>query len=153
MGLRQVLEQGLPLSVHPYQAIADQIGCNETEVIEQIRHWQDDKFIKRFGVVVKHHALGFVANAMCVWNIPDDLVDQVADQLSPRPEVTLCYQRRRQMPQWPYNLFCMIHGCDRELVKQQIAQINQQLNLKRFQHQVLFSSRQFKQQGGRYATV
>lgn len=148
--LRSLLEQGLPLVTTPYLSLAKQINANEEQILNQIKIWQQQGLIKRFGLVVKHRALGYQANAMVVWDIHNDEVDNIANQLAQRNEVSLCYRRPRQLPQWPYNLFCMIHGKCRNQVQQQIAQISQDLQLQGFNKAVLFSYKAFKQQGARY---
>jgi len=153
--LRSLIEKGMPAVAKPYQYLAEQISpepfVSEAMVIDQIIAWQDDGLIRRFGLVVKHRNLGFNANAMVVWNVPDEDVDRVATLLAGCKEVSLCYRRPRRLPDWPYNLFCMIHGTNREIVLAQIANITKALNLKDVEKDVLFSTRAFKQQGARYS--
>lgn len=148
--LRSILEQGLPHVSQPYLAIAQQIDAEEAQVISQINLWHETGLIKRFGLVVKHRKLGFTANAMVVWNIPDELVEDIAAKLSSCPEVSLCYQRPRRLPHWTYNLFCMIHGMEREIVLKQISDIVEKFSLENIDKDVLFSFKAYKQQGARY---
>jgi DNA-binding Lrp family transcriptional regulator len=148
--LRSMLEKGLPLTSHPYLSLANEINAQEKQVIEQISQWQHDGLIKRFGLVVKHRQLGYVANAMVVWDIEDSLVDEIAGHMSKRDEISLCYRRPRRLPHWPYNLFCMIHGQNRQAVEQQIADITEQLALTHIPKDVLFSQKAYKQHGARY---
>jgi DNA-binding Lrp family transcriptional regulator len=82
-------------------------------VLGRIGRWLEEGAIKRFGVVVRHHELGFRANAMLVHDIPDERVSDIGRALAEEPAVTLCYRRPRRLPDWPYNLFCMIHGRER----------------------------------------
>lgn len=150
--LRRLLEKGLPIAAKPYLELADKIDASEPQVIEQIESWQESGLIKRFGLVVKHRQLGYTANAMVVWNIPNEDVDIVAHKLSMFDEVSLCYRRPRRLPDWPYNLFCMIHGQERSTVLKQIEKITEQLGLAHIQKDVLFSYKAYKQNGARYAT-
>lgn len=147
--LRKVLQEGLPLVARPYQHIADRLDVSEQTVIDKIDQLKQQGLIKRFGMILRHHELGYTANCMVVWDIPDHCVDQVAEQLSGESCVTLCYQRPRRPGQWPYNLFCMVHGKEREHVEQQIETIVEKYELD-FAHQLLFSTRRFKQRGARY---
>jgi DNA-binding Lrp family transcriptional regulator len=110
----------------------------------------DDGIIKRFGVIVRHHELGYTANAMVVWDIPDAVVDDAATRIIRLPFITLCYRRPRRPPSWPYNLFCMIHGKDRSTVLAQIEHLRSEASVADFAHAVLFSRKQFKQRGARY---
>jgi len=150
IALRKVLERGLPISAKPYLAIAETLRVEEQQVIQQIENWQFDGLIRRYGIVVKHRQLGYVANAMVVWDIKDNDVDAIAGQLSKRKEISLCYRRPRRLPDWPYNLFCMIHGKNRDEVEQQIAEITEQLTLTHINKHILFSNKAYKQQGARY---
>ncbi len=144
------IQEGLPLVSHPYAAVAERIGMTEEQVIARIGEMQDSGIIKRLGVVVRHHELGYVANAMVVWDVPDERVDAVGELLGAQEAVTLCYQRPRRLPDWPYNLFCMIHGRSREAVLDLIERMTQELGLEDISYQVLFSGRRFKQRGARY---
>lgn len=148
--LIETLQFGLPLVEEPYRAVGQQIGHSEEDVIKRILAMQISGAIKRFGVVVRHHELGYRANAMLVWDIPDKRADELGEQLSQQDCVTLCYQRRRHLPEWPYNLFCMIHGHDRNEVQECIDDLVERFALRAIPHQVLFSTRRFKQRGARY---
>lgn len=143
------LSDGLPICPRPYAEIGKRLNISENEVIERIVNLQKLGIIKRFGVIVKHAALGYRANAMCVWQVPENQIDEIAAYLLTFPFVTLCYQRPIQ-PQWQYNLYCMIHGKDKETVIAQITQINSHKKLQHLKHQVLFSRKCFKQRGAIY---
>ncbi|HZX31098.1 MAG TPA: Lrp/AsnC family transcriptional regulator [Rhodocyclaceae bacterium] len=146
-----VLQEGLPLFIRPFALIADRIGASEGEVMGRIRQWLEEGAIKRFGVVVRHRELGYSANAMVVHDIPDGLVGAIGRALAEEPAVTLCYRRPRVLPDWPYNLFCMIHGRERAEVLNTIARLRQRLELTSYAHETLFSRTRFKQTGARYA--
>lgn len=148
--LRQRLETGLPLCPDPYRALAVECGLTEQQVLEAIHEWQGNGLIKRMGLVVRHRTLGYRANAMVVWDLPDEKVAGIGHAFAEEPFVTLCYQRPRQVPDWPYNLFCMIHGTDREQVLEQLRQLRERHGLENTDHDVLFSRKAYRQCGGRY---
>lgn len=148
--LRRRLETGLPLCARPYQALAEECGLTEEQVLEATSEWQADGLIKRMGLVVRHRTLGYRANAMVVWNLPDEEVAAIGNAFAEEPFVTLCYQRPRQLPDWPYNLFCMIHGTDRDQVLEQLRQLRERHGLENTEHDVLFSRKAYRQCGGRY---
>jgi len=148
--LIETIQFGLPLVERPYQAVGEKIGRSEAAVMEGIDAMQAAGTIKRFGVVVRHHELGYRANAMLVWDVAEDRVDELGERLSCLDCVTLCYQRQRHLPEWPYNLFCMIHGRDRGEVERCIEDITERFALRALPHQVLFSTRRFKQCGAKY---
>jgi len=144
------IQGGLPLVARPYAAIADRLGLSEATVIERLVALQAAGLIKRMGVVVRHRALGYRANAMVVWDIPDAEVERVGTLLAGETCVTLCYQRPRRLPEWRYNLFCMIHGRERDSVLRRLEQITAFHGLEKVPHTVLFSGRSFKQRGAHY---
>lgn len=149
--LIHALQGGLPLVRQPYAQVAAQLGWTEAQVLEHLAGWLRSGLLKRFGVVVRHHELGFTANAMVVHNIPDALVSQLGQQIGQHPGVTLCYRRPRVGTQWPYNLFCMLHGRERAEVERQIAQLRSTHGLQQYPFEVLFSRTRYKQQGAYYA--
>ena len=149
--LIEIIGEGLPLVQRPYTAVANRLGCSEAEVIEGIRDILSEGKLKRFGVVVRHRKLGYRANGMVVWDIPDARVAELGRCIGRYSFVTLCYQRPRRLPEWRYNLFSMIHGQDRDAVREQVKHIVSQCGLDGIEHEILFSSRCFKQRGANYA--
>lgn len=144
------IQDGLPLVQHPYAEIGAATGLAESEVLRRLERLLSQNVIKRFGIVVRHHELGFRANAMAVWNIPDEQIDAFGRCVGASGLVNLCYRRPRRPPDWPYNLFCMIHGKDRAAVLERLELLRQQCGLAEFEYEVLFSKRRFKQTGARY---
>ncbi|WP_431196651.1 AsnC family protein [Pseudomonas veronii] len=151
LDLRQCLERGLPIVTRPYEDLAEQIGAHHDQVLQQMQQWRDQGLFRRVGLVLNHRALGYVANAMLVLDVPDALVDEVGQRLGRAPGVNLCYQRPRRLPQWRYNLFCMVHGREHRAVEAQIHALLEQHLLSDLPYQLLFSTRAFKQCGGRFA--
>ncbi|MBI2308157.1 MAG: Lrp/AsnC family transcriptional regulator [Rhodocyclales bacterium] len=149
--LVMALQEGLPFFIRPFSVLAARVGCEEIEVLERINRWCREGIIKRFGVVVRHHELGYRANAMLVHDVPDDRVEAAGNALAQAEGVTLCYRRPRVLPDWPYNLFCMIHGQARDEVEARIAALRAELGLAAYPHEILFSLTRFKQTGARYA--
>ena len=148
--LKCAIQGGLPIDSRPYLRLAEMIGGSEQQVISCIEEWPQNGLIKRFGLVVKHHKLGYNANAMVVWNVSNHLVDEIGERIKQSGLVTLCYRRPRRLPDWNYNLFCMIHGKDRGQVLQQLNQLKEPCQLTDIAHDILFSYKQFKQCGGRF---
>jgi DNA-binding Lrp family transcriptional regulator len=140
------LQKGLLLVAQPFA----QLEWAETDALATLSRWSREGVIKRFGVVVRHHELGFNANAMVVWDVPDAEVSAVGRRIADSGGVSLCYRRPRFLPHWPYNLFCMIHGKNRNEVERGIATLMQSCELGEYPHSVLFSSRRFKQCGAQY---
>jgi len=144
------IQSGLPLCSHPYAELGAGIGMTETEVMQRLQRLTDNDFIKRMGVVVRHHELGYRANAMVVWDIADAKVSELGRCMGKFEFITLCYQRPRRLPDWRYNLFSMIHGRDRGEVLRHVDFVIERCALQDIAHEVLFSQRRFKQRGARY---
>ena len=145
------IQEGLPIISRPYAYIAEQLELDETEVIKRLYRLKQQGLIKRLGVIVKHKRLGYQSNAMVVFDIPNELVSQKGQQVSSLEFINLCYLRPRQGEQWPYNLFCMIHGKSRSKVLLQIEQLIVSCTMKNYAYDILFSQRCFKQRGAVYS--
>jgi len=143
------IQSGLPLTSRPFRQIAASTRLSEAAVITTLRRWLAQGVVARVGLVARHHELGYRANAMVVWNVPDQEVDAVGKCLGQFQCVTLCYRRPRRSG-WPYNLFCMVHGRDRKTVLDQIDQLVETCHVGHVPHEILFSVRRFKQTGARY---
>jgi len=143
------LEGGLSLVSQPYALLAGQAGLSEAVILSALAALIRDSVISRFGLIVRHRPLGFVANAMVVWDIPDAEADRTGECFGSQPFVTLCYRRPRRLPAWPYNLFCMIHGRERAWVLDRVEELKG-LVAPAVQSAVLFSRRCFKQHGARF---
>ena len=149
---RQVLlaiQDGLPLVPEPYREVGDRLGMSEERVMELVRSMLAEGKIKRLGAVPNHYALGIRANGMAVWDVPDGRVSEIGPRLGQMPEVTHCYRRPRHPPDWPYNLFAMVHGYTREEVLATVERIARELGLEQYPHEVVFSTRLLKKRGTR----
>ncbi len=149
--LLAALEPGLALSPRPYAALGRAAGMSEAEVLGRLRGLLDSGVIRRLGVIVRHRELGYDANAMVVWDVPEDRVGDAGRRLAELPFITLCYRRRPHPPEWPYNLYCMIHGRSREAVRELVEEATRRAGLEGRPREVLFSRRRFKQTGARYS--
>jgi DNA-binding Lrp family transcriptional regulator len=150
--LLAALQEGLPLVAQPYASLAAAAGIEEAEAIVTLSRWAGDGLIRRLGVIVRHRELGYRANAMAVWAVPDGVVRPLGLNLAQQDGVTLCYRRVTGGPRWPYNLYCMIHGRTREAVMERLEQIRAHTGLGAFPSEVLFSRTRFKQTGARYVS-
>ncbi len=145
--LLAALEDGLPIVAEPYRHLADRIGVPEAQLRARLHRLADAGIVTRFGCVVRHRALGYTANAMAVWNVPDARVADVARIFARHPGVTLCYRRPRRLPEWPFNLFCMVHAKAPAEAHAVIDDLNLTADTGLLEQAVLFSTRCFKQRG------
>lgn len=146
-------QAGLPLVPRPYDALADRLGIGAEEVKARLARMLDTGTIRRIGAVPNHYALGYTANGMSVWDVADERIDELGEMIGRLSFVTHCYRRPRRLPDWPYNLFAMVHGRSRDDVQNEIGQIAALLECE-FpgacrSRDVLFSTRILKKSGVR----
>jgi DNA-binding Lrp family transcriptional regulator len=144
-------QAGLPLVPRPYAAVADDLGVPEAQVIARLRQMLADGRIRRIGAVPNHYALGYRANAMTVWDVADQAVDELGRAVGALAFVTHCYRRPRRLPDWPYNLFAMVHGTSRAETGAKIEEIREVLGRHARASDVLYSTRILKKTGLRIA--
>ena len=145
------LQAGLPLVPKPYDDVADALDARPATVRARVCAMLADGRIRRIGAVPDHYALGWRANGMSVWDVDDDEVDALGARVGALADVTHCYRRPRRLPRWPYNLFAMVHGADRDEVAAKVATIARVLGASARRCDVLFSTRILKKTGLRIA--
>ncbi len=145
-------QAGLPFVADPYGAVAEKIGATREEVIARLARHLDAGAIRRIGLIPNHYALGVTANGMSVWDVADEAVAEVGPRIGALAFVTHCYRRPRRLPQWPYNLFAMVHGRSRDEVRAKVEEIAALIGPAARSHDVLFSTRILKKTGLRLAS-
>jgi siroheme decarboxylase len=140
-------QAGLPLVARPYDAVGAPLGVSGEQVRERLGQWLASGVVRRIGAVPNHYRLGFTANGMSVWDVDDDQVDRLGAQIGALAGVSHCYRRPRHLPDWPYNLFAMLHGCSRDEVLLQAQALRQLLGPACRAHDLLFSTAILKKTG------
>jgi len=140
-------QAGLPLTSRPFAAVAEQLGIEETEVLERFARLKNAGIVRRIAVVPNHYAVGYRANAMTVWDVPDDRIDDVGARVGALDFVSHCYRRPRHLPAWRYNLFAMVHGRDRVEAERRIVALCQAIGADAHAPDVLWSRRILKKTG------
>ena len=140
-------QAGLPLVTRPYHSIAEQLGIEPQELMQRMNRMCESGVIRRIGVVPNHYALGYKGNGMSVWNVPDEQVRELGQKIGDLDFVSHCYHRPRHLPDWPYNVFAMVHGRDRAEVEQKVKQIAELLGDANQGHAVLYSTKILKKTG------
>ena len=138
---------GLPRVSRPYDAIGAELGVPGDEVIARLRRMLESGVIRRIGAVPNHYAIGYTANGMSVWDVADEHVDELGVRVGALAFVTHCYRRPRRLPDWPYNLFAMVHSASREEVAARVADIAALLGDACRGHDILYSTAILKKTG------
>jgi DNA-binding Lrp family transcriptional regulator len=145
-GIAARLATGLALVPFPFAELAARGGSTEQDVLASIARWLENGMISRLGVIVRHHELGYASNAMVAFDIPDARAAEAGARIAAAQGVTLCARRARSLPEWPYNVYCMIHGRDDAGTIARIESLREQCALDEWPFAILFSTRRFKQQ-------
>ena len=140
-------QSGLPLVARPYEAVGAMLGVSGERVRERLGQMLAEGLIRRIGAVPNHYAIGYTANGMSVWDVPDERIDELGARVGALDFVTHAYHRPRALPGWPYNLFAMVHGSSREEVLAKVAEIRTLLGDACRAHDVLFSTEILKKTG------
>ncbi|MDD3042691.1 MAG: siroheme decarboxylase subunit beta [Methanosarcinaceae archaeon] len=144
--LLKLTQDGIPLTRSPFAGVAKELGLTEKEVVVRLQKLQEEGKIRRFGASIGHRLIGITANAMCVWNVPDERVEEVGQIMADFAEVSHCYQRPR-FPDWPYNLFTMVHSYTEAECEEVAVRVSEATGIE--EYRLLFSEREFKKTGVR----
>jgi siroheme decarboxylase len=145
--LIRATQAGLPFDSQPYARVGEAVGLNETQVIERFSRMIDKGIVRRIGVVPNHFRLGYNANGMTVWDVADEEAEKLGAWVGALDFVSHCYLRPRAPPDWPYNLFAMVHGATREEVRAKARRIADLLGPACRGSDILFSTRILKKTG------
>ncbi len=137
----KAVQEDLPLVSEPFYELSRKMGIPEPELLETLHQWIDNGWIRRFAAVLNHRRAGFVANGMIVWKCQEDSLDSAGKLLASIPEVSHCYCRP-SYPDWPYNLYAMVHGKSQEECKALAEKLAEKIGIK--EYIILFSTKEFK---------
>jgi DNA-binding Lrp family transcriptional regulator len=145
--LIKATQSGLPICRRPYDKVAETLQLPVDDVLFRLGRLLEAGVIRRIGVVPNHYRLGYTANGMSVWDVDDDAVAEVGPLIGDLDFVSHCYHRPRRLPLWPYNLFAMVHGHDRDEVAAKVEVIAKLLEPHSRRHEILYSTRILKKTG------
>lgn len=145
----RLLQGEFPLVAEPYKVLAAEIGITEEQLLARIAAMREEKKIRKMGAVLRHREVGFTANCLCVWNVPDERVDEVARRMAEHPRVSHCYDRNREAD-WKYNLYTMIHGYSREECENIAAELAAATGID--DRRMLYTKREWKKTSMKYFT-
>ena len=112
-----ILQEPLELTPRPFALPARRLGITEEKVIVELRKFLRRGVIRRFAGIVKHDRAGYRYNAMVAFEVAAGRCDGAGETLSRFSFVSHCY-RRAAYPDWPYNLYAMMHArSQKELAK------------------------------------
>lgn len=137
----------LPLLERPFDTLARAAGLTPDEFLGHISKLHADGTMRRFTATLRHQRAGFSANAMSCWIVPPDQIETAGEKACLRHEVSHCYERKTA-PQWPYNLFAMIHGKTQQGCEDVARAISQETSI--VDYALLYSIKEYKKQKIKY---
>ncbi|ADL12090.1 AsnC family transcriptional regulator [Acetohalobium arabaticum] len=144
--IREVQEE-LSLEERPYQQIAERIGISEEELLERLEVLKERGQLRRMGVILYHRRLGYSANGMGAWVVPEEKREEIGGLMAGYDEISHVYERPTY-PDWPYSLFSMIHCRNREQVERIAADISQKTGIE--DYIILYSTEELKKVSMKY---
>jgi DNA-binding Lrp family transcriptional regulator len=142
------LQGDLPDGPAPYDTLAGRVGIPVEEFLRVARELLGEGCLRKVSALINHVQAGFVANAMCVWNVPAERVDEAGNIIAGFKEVTHCYSRPAS-ESWPYAIYCMIHGLDRQECEDVATRIAKAV--RPIDYRILYSVRELKKQSLRFS--
>ena len=146
---RLILELGnnFPIESRPFAKIGERVGLSEEEVIRKVKEFIESGVIRRLSVALRQQKVGFSANAMIVWKVPSERLEEVGQLLASQPEVTHCYERK-MAADWPYNFYTVVHRQRREECLEIAQRLSEMVGIT--DYEVLFSSQELKRSNPKY---
>ncbi|MCL4426201.1 MAG: Lrp/AsnC family transcriptional regulator [Firmicutes bacterium] len=141
------LQGDLPVTAHPFAAAAREAGISEEELLDRLREFQKRGWLRRVAAILYHQRAGVTANAMAVWQVPEERVEEAGRRAAAFPQVSHCYERI-PYPQWPYNLYAMIHGFSEAECRRTAEEISRAIGIE--EPLLLFSQKEFKKTSMEY---
>ena len=135
------LQKDMEIIDEPFVKAANNLGITESELFEKMKQYEDNGVMRRFAAILRHRQVGFTANGMIVWKVPEDKISEVGAKLGAFPQVSHCYERPTYSD-WPYNVFSMIHCKTHDEANEMAKTIQNQIHVD--DYKILFSSREFK---------
>lgn len=111
------IQSDFPVTSRPFEAIAQEIGLSETQVIQRVRTLKDEGIIRRIGANFVPGKVGFVST-LCAAQVPDEKIDHFAAVVNRYPGVTHNYQRDND-----FNVWFTFIARSREEIEQSLTQI------------------------------
>jgi DNA-binding Lrp family transcriptional regulator len=139
-----ILQRDLPIVPAPFDLWAEEAGMDPDALLERAGVFIERNYMRRFAAVLNHRTAGFGANGMAVWKVPEDSIDEIGQRMAAFSAVSHCY-RRPTYPDWPYNLFSMVHSRSMEGCEESIAALAEDTGVTDpSDRAVLYSTYEFK---------
>ena len=141
------LQKDLKIIPEPFKEMSEDLGITTSELFTKAKEYERIGVMRRYAAILRHRDAGFSANGMIVWKVPEAKIDETGFKLAAFPQVSHCY-RRPVYPDWPFNLFSMVHARTTEAAEKMAIEMSRHIGVK--DYTILFSSREFKKERVKY---
>ena len=93
------MQEDLPLTAHPYAAVAAELGLTEDDLLERLARMKAARLITRFGPFFDAAAMGG-AFCLCAMAVPEAEFESVLTKVNAHPEVAHNYERTHRLNMW-----------------------------------------------------
>ena len=135
------IQEDMAVTERPYLSIAQNLGISEEQLLDKLNDLCKREVIRRFGATLRHQRTGFNANAMVAWKVDEDRIEAVGQKMAAFQQVSHCY-RRNPSPEWPYNLYTMVHASDERSCQETARKMSEATSVK--DYALLFSRKELK---------
>lgn len=137
----------IPVCSRPFSEMAENLGISVDKFLQVLTDLKKRNILRRFGATLRHQRSGFEANAMVAWKVDEKEIERIGEEMAEFQEVTHCYYRK-SYPEWPYNLYTMVHATTEEKCMETVKELSRCANTK--QYMILFSVRELKKTSMKY---
>jgi DNA-binding Lrp family transcriptional regulator len=137
------LQKDIAVVSEPYRDAIERLGMDYNAFFEIANELKKNGVMRRFATILNHRKAGFGANAMSVWAVPEEKGEEIGRQMAEFSAVSHCYLRP-SYPNWPYNLFAMVHAKTQEECDTLIEEMAKESGLSEYGK--LYSTVEFKKQ-------
>jgi siroheme decarboxylase len=141
IALIRELQEDLPVEPEPFRGMAERLGTTAPGLFAHAARLKASGHLRRYAAILYHRKAGFRANGMAVWKVPVEEVPVVGPKMAGFRAVSHCYQRP-VYPDWPYNLFTMIHAHTPEECQAIIDAIQRETGIA--EYAVLYSTTEYR---------
>jgi len=137
------LQKDIDIVTEPFKEAINRLGISYDEYFALANELKDSGIMRRFATILRHRKAGFNANAMSVWEAPNERAEEIGEKLASYSAVSHCYLRP-SFPNWKYNLFAMVHAKTHEESDALIAEMAKEVGVANYRK--LYSTKEFKKE-------
>lgn len=137
----RLLQVEIPLQPRPFDFIARKAGIPEGPFFDAVRQFVDRDQIRHIAASVQSRKNPFQTNAMSVWSIPEENIEEFSKLALTSPAFVRCYERPTY-DDWPYNVFATVQTRSVDECEKAVADLAAETEI--HEYRTLFPTREHK---------